>query len=107
MVTRIDASYRPTTPTIIKTILVCAKLNSEPELAVALMCFLPGDRAFVVGGEGLSDVTGTPSYGPGGIGGAISPHAARARMAYAVPEWVMNCRLSLRIDRVNQRPLAR
>ena len=44
----------------------------------------------VAGGDGLSvNVAGVPQYGHGGVGGAISPHAAKARMAYAVPEWVM------------------
>ena len=38
---------------------------------------------------------------------SASPQAAKARMAYAVPECVMYCRLSLSIDRVNHRPLAR
>jgi hypothetical protein len=35
---------------------------------------------------GQSDVIGVPSYGSGGVDGAVSPHAARARIAYAVPE---------------------
>jgi hypothetical protein len=45
-----------------------------------------GDLACIMGGHYLSDVTGTASYGPGGVAGVVSPHAARARMAYALPE---------------------
>jgi hypothetical protein len=57
--------------------------------------------------KSTATVNYSPRKGPGGASGAVSPQATRASKAYAEPEWVMYCRLSLFIERVNQRPLAR